>query len=161
MIDELLEHNRRYAETYETGLPPRPAKKVAVLSCMDARLIPSRILGLREGEAHIIRNAGGLATDDAIRSLAISQHLLGTEEIVVIGHTDCGLEKAGEEELRDSLAEEAGERPPWPLGAFDSVEESVRSSVDAIRSSPFIPNGERVHGFVFEVETGRLREVEA
>jgi carbonic anhydrase len=159
VIDELLEHNRRYAETYEAGLPARPAKRVAVLSCMDARLIPSRILGLRTGEAHIIRNAGGIATDDAIRSLAISQHLLGTEEIVVIGHTDCGLGKAEEEDVRARLEDEAGERPPWPVGAFDSVEESVRSSVDAIRSSPFIPSGERVHGFVFEVETGRLREV--
>jgi carbonic anhydrase len=159
VIDELLGNSRSYAEGYEGGLPSRPAKKVAVLACMDARLIPSRILGLNEGDAHIIRNAGGIATDDAIRSLALSQHLLGTEEVVVIGHTDCGLESAEEGEVSARLEEEAGERPPWAVGAFDSVEESVRSSVDAIRSSPFIPNSELVHGFVFEVETGRLREV--
>lgn len=161
MIEELLEHNRRYAESYEGGLPGQPARKLAVLSCMDARLIPTRILGLREGDAHVIRNAGGIATDDAIRSLAVSQHLLGTEEIVVIGHTDCGLEKAREDEILDRLEGEAGQRPPWAVGSFDSVERSVSDSVAAIRSSPFLPRREAVSGFVFEVETGRLREVEA
>jgi carbonic anhydrase len=161
VIEELLEQNRRYAEAYESGLPSPPAKKLAVLACMDARLIPTRFLGLEEGDAHIIRNAGGIATDDAIRSLAISQHLLGTEEIVVIGHTDCGLEKAEEGEALGRIEGKAGQRPPWALGAFESVEQSVRHSVGAIRSSPFIPRRQAVRGFVFEVETGRLREVAA
>jgi carbonic anhydrase len=161
VIEELLDESRRYAERYESGKPSPPAKKLAVLACMDARLIPSRILGLDEGDAHILRNAGGIATDDAIRSLAVSQHLLGTEEVVVIGHTDCGLENAREDEVLARLEDHAGRRPPWAVGAFDSVEKSVGDSVAAIRSSPFLPRRDRVHGYVFEVETGRLREVAA
>jgi carbonic anhydrase len=138
---------------------PFPARKLAVLACMDARLDPVELLGLEAGDAHVIRNAGGVASDDALRSLAISQHLLGTEEIVLIHHTDCGMLRITDEEFASKLEDETGERPGWPVHAFDDLEGSVRDSVDRIRSSPFVPNTDRVRGFVYEVETGRLREV--
>src|SRR6185312_15908115 len=159
--DELVENSKRYGESFDKGdLPLPPAKKVAVVACMDARLIPTRVLGLEEGDAHIIRNAGGVVTDDEIRSLAISQHLLGTEEIILIHHTNCGLEGIGEEEIRAQLREAAGVDPPWRIEAFADVDESVRESLGRITDSPFIPH-KNVRGFVYDVADGSLREVEA
>jgi carbonic anhydrase len=159
--DDLLRNSERYAAGFDKGhLPSRPRRKVAVLACMDARLVPTRVLGLEEGDAHVIRNAGGVVTDDEIRSLAISQHLLGTEEIVVIGHTDCGMLAITDEEFADRLERETGRRPPWPVHAFGDLDQSVRDSIRHIRESPFIPRTESVRGFVYDVETGRLREVE-
>ena len=162
VTDELLENNRRWAATFDKGdLSNRPRKKVAIVSCMDARFLPSRVLGIEEGDAHIIRNAGGVVTDDEIRSLAISQHLLGTEEIVLIHHTNCGLEGIGEDEIRAQLREAAGGvDPPWRIEAFADVDESVRESLRRITDSPFIPH-KNVRGFVYQVEDGLLREVEA
>jgi carbonic anhydrase len=132
-----------------------PAKRLAVLTCMDARIDPARILGLEKGDAHVLRNAGGVVTEDAIRSLAISQHLLGTDEIVLMHHTDCGMEGLSD----DTLAERAGERPPWPVHGFDDLEQSVRDSVRLIEESPFVPNTSKVRGFVYDVRTGELREI--
>jgi carbonic anhydrase len=137
--------------------PPR--RKLAVLACMDARLDPAGILGLGLGDAHVIRNAGGVVTDDALRSLAISQHLLGTEEIVLIQHTDCGMLTVSDEEFARRLEEETGRRPEWRAHAFSDLERSVRDGIERIRESPFVPRTDRVRGFVYEVETGRLREV--
>jgi carbonic anhydrase len=140
-------------------LAAAPAKRLAVLACMDARLDPHRLLTLQPGDAHVIRNAGGVVTDDAIRSLAISQHLLGTEEVVLIQHTDCGLLKLSDDGFAEKLESETGERPAWRAHAFSDVEESVRNGIARIRGCPFIPNVGSVRGFVFEVETGKLREV--
>jgi carbonic anhydrase len=160
VTDELLRNAQSYAEAFDKGdLPLPPAKKVAVVACMDARLIPTRVLGLEEGEAHVIRNAGGIITDDEIRSLAISQHLLGTEEVIVIHHTDCGMLTFTDEQFADRLEEATGQRPDWQAGTFDDLEEEVRNSVRRIKESPFIPNTDSVRGFVYEVEAGRLREV--
>jgi carbonic anhydrase len=162
VTDELLRNAEQYAESFEKGdLPLPPAKKIAVLACMDARLIPSRILGLEEGDAHIIRNAGGVVTDDEIRSLAISQRLLGTEEIVLIHHTDCGMLTFTDDEFKRSVQEDTGIKPEWAAEAFSDLDEDVRQSIARIRSSPFIPRTDAVRGFVYEVETGRLREVDA
>lgn len=158
--DELLGNNEEYARTFDrAGRPGRPAKKVAVLACMDARLDPARALGLEEGDAHVIRNAGGVVTDDAIRSLAISQHLLGTEEIVLIQHTDCGMSKASDEEITRTLAGHAGHAPPFEPQTFTNLERNLRESVDELRSSPFLLKRDRIRGFVYDVETGRLTEV--
>jgi carbonic anhydrase len=158
--DQLLENARAYAERFaKPDLATRPSKRVAVLACMDARLIPSRVLGLNEGEAHIVRNAGGVVTDDAIRSLAISQVLLGTREIVLLHHTDCGLLKTTDEELAAKLEETAGERPPWSPNTFSDIEQSVRDSIARLRESPFIPNKDSIRGFVYDVKTGELREI--
>jgi len=160
VTDELLENNRRYAESFEKGdLPMPPAKKLAVLCCMDARVIPSRILGLSEGDAHIIKNAGGVVTDDAIRSLAISQHLLGTEEVILIHHTDCGMLTFTDDELGDRLEQATGRRPDWSPRAFSDLEEDVRDSIKRIIESPFIPHTGSVRGFIYDVATGELREV--
>jgi carbonic anhydrase len=160
VTDQLIENNRTYAEGFDKGdLPLPPARKVAVLACMDARLDPARALGLEEGDAHVIRNAGGVVTDDEIRSLAISQHLLGTEEIVLIHHTDCGMLTFKDGDLADKLEEATGQRPAWEANAFGDLDEDVRESIGRIESSPFIPNKSSVRGFVYEVETGRLREV--
>ncbi len=161
VTDQLLQNNRRWAERFDIPkLSSRPAKKLAVVSCMDARFLPSRVLGIEEGDAHIIRNAGGIVTDEEIRSLAISQHLLGTEEIVLIHHTDCGLEGIDEDEIRAQLREAAGVEPPWPIEAFANVDDSVRESIRRITQSPFIPH-KNVRGFVYDVTDGSLREVEA
>jgi carbonic anhydrase len=158
--DELLRNNEAYAASFDKGdLPLPPAKKVAVLACMDARLDPAGILGLHEGDAHVIRNAGGVVTDDEIRSLAISQRLLGTEEIILIHHTDCGMLTFSDDEFRRSIQDETGIKPAWPAEAFGDIDEDVRQSVARIKASPFIPRKDSVRGFVYEVETGRLREV--
>jgi carbonic anhydrase len=159
--DELVENSKRYAERFDKGdLPLPPAKKVAVVACMDARLIPTRVLGLEEGDAHVIRNAGGVVTDDEIRSLAISQHLLGTEEIILIHHTDCGMLTFTDDEFRSRLQEETGIRPEWSAEAFSDLDEDVRQSIERIKASPFIPR-KNVRGFVYDVAAGTLREVEA
>ena len=142
-----------------TTLPAAPAKKLAVIACMDARLDPARILGLEEGDAHVIRNAGGVVTDDEIRSLAISQHLLGTEEIVLIHHTDCGMLTISDEEFAQRLEDETGERPHWRAHAFADLEQNVRDSARLIRESPFVPRTDRVRGYVYDVSTRELREV--
>jgi carbonic anhydrase len=158
--EQLLQNANAYAEGFDKGdLPLPPGKRVAVLACMDARLNPYGILGLTEGDAHVIRNAGGVVSDDAIRSLAISQNLLGTEEIILIHHTDCGMLTFTDDELAEKLEQETGERPDWHAHSFSDVEEDVREGVERIKSSPFIPRTDRVRGFVYEVETGGLREV--
>jgi carbonic anhydrase len=158
--DELLRNAEAYAASFDQGdLPLPPARKVAVLACMDARLNPYGILGLREGDAHIIRNAGGVVTDDEIRSLAISQRLLGTEEIILIHHTDCGMLTFTDDEFKRSVQDDVGIKPEWAAEAFPDLDEDVRQSVARIQASPFIPRKDSVRGFVYEVETGRLREV--
>jgi carbonic anhydrase len=154
-----LADNGRYAAQFDRSkLPSAPARKLAVLACMDARLSVEDALGLRTGDAHVIRNAGGLATDDAIRSLVISQQLLGTEEVIVIGHTGCGMLTFRDDEVRRDLAARTGAEEALPLGAFDDLETNVRAQVDRIRAHPWIKEGP-VHGLVFDVETGRLHEV--
>jgi carbonic anhydrase len=160
VIDELLQNADRYADGFDKGsLPLPPARRVAVLACMDARLNPYGLLGLDEGDAHVIRNAGGVVTDDEIRSLAISQRLLGTEEIMLIHHTDCGMLTFSDEEFRRQVQEETGIKPQWSCETFADLEEDVRQSIARIKASPFIPNKDGVRGFVYEVETGKLREV--
>ncbi|HWC28200.1 MAG TPA: carbonic anhydrase [Solirubrobacteraceae bacterium] len=158
--DELLENAKSYAESFDKGdLALPPARKVAVLACMDARLNPYGLLGLQEGDAHVIRNAGGVVTDDEIRSLAISQRLLGTAEIILIHHTDCGMLTFTDDEFRRSLQDDTGIKPEWAVETFPDLEEDVRQSIARINASPFIPNKDSVRGFVYEVETGNLREV--
>jgi carbonic anhydrase len=158
--DQLVENAAGYADGFDKGdLPLPPGRKVAVLACMDARLDPARVLGLEEGDAHVIRNAGGVVDDDAIRSLAISQNLLGTEEIVLVHHTDCGMLTFTDEQFAAQLEDQAGERPEWHAHAFGDLEGDVRSGIEKIQASPFVPNTGSVRGFVYEVETGGLREV--
>jgi carbonic anhydrase len=160
VTDELLANNQRYASSFSKGdLPMPPGKKLAVLACMDARLDVHKILGLEEGDAHVIRNAGGVATEDAIRSLVISQRLLGTEEIVLIHHTDCGMLTFKDDDVKKQIEVETGIRPGFALEAFGDVEEDVRQSVARIQASPFIPKKSHVRGFVFDVHSGRLNEV--
>jgi carbonic anhydrase len=157
--DELLENNARYAGSFSGPLPLPPARHVAVVACMDARLDVYRLLGLQEGEAHVIRNAGGVVTDDVIRSLAISQRLLGTTEIVLVHHTDCGMLTFTDEQFRSAVEEEVGTRPAWHSEAFPDLEDDVRASRRRILDSPFVPHKESVRGFVFDVATGRLAEI--
>ena len=160
VTDDLLKNNEAYARSFDKGsLALPPAKKLAVLACMDARLHVSKILGLKEGDAHVIRNAGGVATDDAIRSLTISQRLLGTEEIVLIHHTDCGMLTFKDDDFRRQVQQETGIKPEWPAEAFDDLEEDVRQSIARIKASPFIPKKDKIRGFVYDVKTGRLDEV--
>jgi carbonic anhydrase len=158
--DELLANNKAYASSFDKGdLPLPPGKKLAVVACMDARLNVYGILGLNEGDAHVIRNAGGVVTDDEIRSLAISQRLLGTEEIVLIHHTDCGMLTFSDDQFKKSIQDETGIKPEWAAEAFGDLDTDVRQSIARIKASPFIPRKDSVRGFVYEVETGRLREV--
>ncbi len=159
VTDELLANNTTYAESFTGPLPLPPAKHVAVVACMDARLDVYRILGLNEGEAHVIRNAGGVVTDDEIRSLAISQRLLGTQEIVLIHHTDCGMLTFTDDQFKRSIQDDTGIKPAWSAEAFTDLDEDVRQSIARITASPFIPNKDSVRGFVFDVATGRLAEV--
>jgi carbonic anhydrase len=161
VTDALLENNARYAESFEGPLPLPPAKKLAVVACMDARLNVYDILGLEEGESHVIRNAGGVITDDEIRSLAISQRLLGTEEIILIHHTDCGMLTFTDDEFKKSIQDETGIKPEWAAESFPDIDEDVRQSVNRITASPFIPKTDSVRGFVFDVATGKLNEVAA
>ena len=159
--EKLLARNQQYAHTFAPQANGTPIKKVAVLACMDARLDPARALGLEEGDAHVIRNAGGVVTHDALRSLAISQHLLGTEEIILIQHTDCGMQKFSDDELADRLEKHAGERPPFDGHAFDNLEENLRESLRMLKDSPFLLKTDAVRGFVFDVESGLLSELHA
>jgi carbonic anhydrase len=157
--DEVLRRAEQYAARFDKAdLAKAPAKRLAIVACMDARLIPTRVLGLDEGDAHVIRNAGGVVTDDTIRSLAISQHGLGTEEIILIHHTDCGMLGLKDDDFRRSLQDATGVSPTWAPEGFDDIEEDVRQSRQRIEASPFIPS-KNVRGFVYEVETGKLREV--
>jgi carbonic anhydrase len=159
VTDELVAANTRYAETFAGPLPLPPARQVAVVACMDARLDPQQVLGLAEGDAHVIRNAGGVVTDDVIRSLAISQRLLGTREIVLVHHTDCGMLTFSDEEFRGAIEQEVGERPAWHSEAFAELEDDVRASITRIQRSRFVPRTDSVRGFVFDIATGRLSEV--
>jgi carbonic anhydrase len=158
--DELLQNNEVYAKSFDKGnLPLPPAKGVAVVACMDARLNVYGMLGLQEGDAHVISNAGGVITDDEIRSLAISQRLLGTREIILIHHTDCGMLTFSDDELKQRIQEDVGIKPHFPMESFSDLEEDVRQSIARIQASPFIPYKDGIRGFIYEVETGRLREV--
>jgi carbonic anhydrase len=157
--DELLVNNEKYAASFSGRLPPAPAKQVAVVACMDARLNVYGALGLEEGDAHVIRNAGGVVTEDAIRSLAISQRLIGTTEIVLIHHTECGMLTFSDDEFKRAIQDEVGIKPEWAAEAFTDLDEDVRQSVARIKASKFIPHTDAVRGFVLDVATGRLREV--
>jgi carbonic anhydrase len=158
--DTLLHNNAAYAASFAKGeLDARPAMKVAVVACMDARLDPARALGLNEGDAHVIRNAGGVITDDAIRSLAISQHHLGTEEIILLHHTQCGMQTFTDEEFAEARERSRGQRPQWRAGTFSDLEDHLRDCIRRIEDSPFIPRKDSVRGFVYEVESGRIREL--
>jgi carbonic anhydrase len=160
VTDEFLANAKEYAANFDKGdLPLPPGRSVAIVACMDARLNPYGLLGLKEGDAHVIRNAGGVVTDDEIRSLAISQRLLGTKEIILIHHTDCGMLTFTDEAFRDSIENEVGERPHWHSEAFPDLDQDVRDSIQRIKDSPFIPIKDSVRGFVYSVETGDLREV--
>jgi carbonic anhydrase len=160
VIDELLENATSYREAFSKGdLPLPPARHVAIVACMDARLNPYGLLGLSEGDAHVIRNAGGVITDDEIRSLAISQRLLGTQEIMLIHHTDCGMLTFTDDEFHQQIQADTGIKPHWTVETFDDLENDVRQSIARIKHSPFIPNKDNVRGFIYEVETGALREV--
>ena len=159
VTDEFLANNERYAQTFRGPLPMPPSRAVAVVACMDARLNVYAMLGLGDGEAHVIRNAGGVVTDDEIRSLAISQRLLGTRAIVLIHHTDCGMLTFTDDAFRAQLLEETGIRPPWAAEAFADLEADLRQNIRRIQVNPFIPHRDDVRGFVFDVATGRLSEV--
>jgi carbonic anhydrase len=158
--DELLQNAQAYAASFDKGtLPLPPGRKIAILACMDARLNPYGLLGLQEGDAHVIRNAGGVVTDDEIRSLAISQRLLGTEEIILIHHTDCGMLTFTDDDFKRSIQEDTGIKPEWAAEAFPDLEEDVRQSLRRIEASPFVTKHESLRGFIFDVATGKLNEV--
>ncbi len=160
VTDDLIRNAETYAAAFDKGdLPLPPGRRVAIVACMDARLNPYGLLGLKEGDAHVIRNAGGVVTDDAIRSLAISLRLLGTQEIVLLHHTDCGMLTFSDDEFKRSLLDETGIKPAWAVEAFDDLDEDVRQSVARIQASPFIPHKNSVRGFVYDVHTGAVREV--
>ncbi|BBZ42968.1 beta-class carbonic anhydrase [Mycobacterium parmense] len=159
VTDDYLANNDTYASTFTGPLPLPPSKHVAVVACMDARLDVYRILGIHEGEAHVIRNAGGVVTDDTIRSLAISQRLLGTQEIILIHHTDCGMLTFTDDDFKRAIQEETGLKPPWAAEAFGDLAEDVRQSMRRIEGSPFVTKHASLRGFVFDVATGKLSEV--
>lgn len=159
-ISEFLNNNETYASGFSKGsLPMAPAKKIAVVACMDARLETGALLGLVEGDAHVIRNAGGVVTDDVIRSLTISQRLLGTREIMLIHHTDCGMLTFEDAELKQQILDETGIKPPFAMEAFPDLDADVLQSIARIKASPYVPYKDQIHGFVYETESGRLREV--
>src|ERR1017187_3292127 len=159
VTDELLENNQRYADSFQCPLPLPPARGLAVIACMDARLDVHGLLGLREGDAHVIRNAGGVVTDDEIRSLAISQRLLGTREIILIHHTDCGMLTFTDDGFKASIEEETGIKPPWSAESFGDLDGDVRQSINRNKPSPFVPPKDAIPGFVFDIATGKLTEV--
>lgn len=162
VTDDLLRNAAAYANVFERGRLPRPpAMKLAVVTCMDSRINPFSLLNLREGDAHMIRNAGGVITAGEIRSLAISQHVMETEEIILIHHTDCGMQAFSDEQFRAMLEQRTGAPVPWDVEAFSDIELDVRKSIERIQASPFLLHRDKVRGFVYEVETGRLREVGA
>jgi carbonic anhydrase len=158
--DDVLSNNAEYTESFAgAGLPAPPARKLVVVTCMDARIDVHAVLGLRDGDAHVLRNAGGVVTDDTIRSLAISQRMLGTEEVMLVHHTKCGMQSFTDEDFARELERETGVAPEWAPGAFADLDGDVRESIARVKSSPFLPRRDAVRGFVYEVETGRLREV--
>ena len=158
--DTCLTNNARYAESFDKGdVPLAPAGKAAIIACMDARIETGRLLGLVEGDAHVIRNAGGVVTEDVIRSIVISQRLLGTREIILIHHTDCGMLTFRDDDVKDAIAADTGLRPPFALEAFPDLEENVRQSIRRLEASPFIPVKDHIRGFIHDVESGRLNEV--
>ncbi|KKC03741.1 beta-class carbonic anhydrase [Mycobacterium nebraskense] len=159
VIDEYLANNAEYARTFKGRLPMPPSKRITIVACMDARLDVYRLLGIKEGEAHVIRNAGGAITDDAIRSLTISRRLLGTNEVMLIHHTDCGMLTFTDDDFKRAIEEESGVRPSWAAEAFRDPAEDVRQSLRRIASSPFVEMCPCVRGFVFDVATGKLDEV--
>ena len=159
VTDQYLENNKKYAANFQGPLPLPPKNQIAVLACMDSRLNVFAALGIQEGESHVIRNAGGVVTDDEIRSLAISQRLLGTKEIILIHHTDCGMLTFSDDGFKKTIQEETGIKPEWAAEAFSDLDEDVRHSVARIKQSPFIPHTDQVRGFVFDVATGLLNEV--
>jgi len=159
-IDEFLSNNQTYANKFSKGsLPMPPAKQIAAVVCMDARLETGALLGLAEGDAHVIRNAGGVVTDDVIRSLTISQRLLGTREVMLIHHTDCGMLTFTDADLKQQILDDTGVNPPFDMEAFTDVDDDVRQSIDRVKTSAFIPYTDQVRGFVYDVESGQLREV--
>jgi carbonic anhydrase len=160
VTDDLIANNAAYAAQFKGPLPLPPSKQIAVLACMDARIDVYRVLGLQEGEAHVIRNAGGVVTEDEIRSLAISQRLLGTQEIILIHHTDCGMLTFTDDEFKESIRQDIGHRPAWAAEAFSDLEDDVQQSLARIQHSPFIPIKDSVRGFIFDVASGRLSEVD-
>src|SRR6201996_3492964 len=159
VTDDYLANNAEYAKSFQGPLPLPPSKHVAVLACMDARIDVYRVLGINEGESHVIRNAGGVVTEDAIRSLAISQRLLGTSEIILIHHTDCGMLTFTDDDFKRAIQDDTGIKPAWSAEAFSDLDEDVRQSISRIKASPFVPNKDSIRGFVFDVSTGKLREV--
>ena len=160
VTDELLANAERYAATFDKGaLPLPPARQIAIVACMDARLNPYGLLGLSEGDAHVIRNAGGVVTADELRSLAISQRLLGTKEIVLIHHTDCGMLTFTDDAFRAQVLAETGVKPAWAPEAFDDLDTDVRQSIARIQAEPAIPLKDNIRGFVYDVTNGTLREV--
>lgn len=161
VTDEYLANNAEYVAQFNGPLPLPPSKHVAVLACMDARLDVYRVLGLKEGEAHVIRNAGGVVTDDEIRSLAISQRLLGTTEIILIHHTDCGMLTFTDDDFKRAIQDETGLKPAWSAESFPDLDEDVRQSIRRIEQSPFITETTSLRGFVFDVSTGKINEVAA
>lgn len=161
ITDELLQNNEAYAAQFTGPLPLPPSKHLAVVACMDARIDVYRVLGLKEGESHVIRNAGGVITEDEIRSLAISQRLLGTEEIILIHHTDCGMITFTDDDFKQSVQDDTGIRPAWAPEAFPDPYVDVVQSIRRIQASPFIPKKDSIRGFVFNVATGRLEEATA
>lgn len=158
-IDDTLAHNQQFASSFTGNLPGPPSKHLAVIACMDARLNVYGALGLRDGEAHVIRNAGGVVTDDVIRSLAISQRLLGTREIMLVHHTGCGMLTFRDDEFRREIQNDTGVKPAWAAEAFTDLDEDVRQSIARIQASPFVPHKDQVRGFVFDISSGTLREV--
>jgi carbonic anhydrase len=160
VTDELLRNNAEYASSFSQGdLPMPPGKGLAVVACMDARLNVYALLGLREGQAHVIRNAGGVVTDDVLRSLVISQRLLGTREIILIQHTDCGMLTFTDDQVKADIEADTGIRPHFALEAFPDLERNVRQSIARIKASPFVPHKDSVRGFIYDVSTGALKEV--
>ena len=159
-IDELLGNARAHEADFEGARAVIPAKHVAIVTCMDSRIDSFRIFGLDSGEAHILRNAGGLVTDDVLRSLVLSQRLLQTREVILMHHTNCGLHRADEPALRAQIVADSGSAPPYAFGAFDDLDAAVRTAIARVREHPFLPHRDRVRGFVYEVETGRVREVQ-
>jgi len=159
VTDGYLANNADYAKSFDGPLPLPPSKHVAVLACMDARIDVYRVLGINEGESHVIRNAGGVVTDDAIRSLAISQRLLGTTEIILIHHTDCGMLTFNDDDFKRAIQHETGVKPPWSAEAFPDIAEDVRQSLQRIENSPFVTKHTSARGFIFDVATGKLDEV--
>ena len=161
VIDDLLANNKKYADTHSKGqLPIAPAKRIAIVACMDARLDTGALLGLVEGDAHVLRIAGGVVTDDVIRSLAISQRLGGTREIMLIHHTNCGMETFTDSEFTQQIIEETGIEPPFAMETFSDVDADVRQSIARIKASPFVPHTDQVRGFIYNVSSGRLDEVQ-